>query len=387
MKVSYSYLKNQFSNPEPILKAFREQLNRCEFTFGQELEEFENKMAEYTSTKYCLGTSSGTMALTMLLQAVGVSYGDEVITVSQTFVATIGSIVALGARPYFVDVHSNYTMNPDWIEQAITKTTKAIMPVHYSGQPAQMDRIMEIADKYNLPVIEDACCAISAKIQGKHVGTFGKGGAFSVHPLKNLNVWGDGGFIVTNNKEVYDKISMLRNHGLQGRDDVMIYGYNARLDTIQAIVGNYLYSQIDDITDKRIANAKKYDEALSKTELKKYITIPERKKHERHVYHMYMILVENRDELLQYLIENSIEAKIHYPVPMHLQPATLNQKNPFGKADLSVTEKQCRQLITLPVHQHLKEEEITYVIDKVKEFYLENNKVSSQRRMHGSKVS
>ncbi|MCP4133383.1 MAG: DegT/DnrJ/EryC1/StrS family aminotransferase [bacterium] len=367
--VPYSYLQDQFSDPEPILNAFREQLTRCEFTFGPELEEFEEKMSGYTGAKYVLGTSSGTMALSMLLQAAGVGYGDEVITVSQTFVATIGSIVAIGARPYFIEVKDNYTMDPDLIEKAITNKTKAIMPVHYSGQPADMIKIMEIANKHNIPVIEDSCCAISGKLDGKHVGTFGLGGAFSVHPLKNLNVWGDGGLLVTNDKEIYDKAFLLRNHGLKNRDEVELYGHNARLDTIQAIVGNYLFDQIDDITDKRIANAEKYDAALSASEFSEYIKIPQRQKNERHVYHMYMFLAEHRDDLLNYLIDKGIDAKVHYPIPMHLQEATLNQKEPFNKLDLSKTEEQCKSLLTLPVHQHLSGEQTDYVIQCIKEFY------------------
>jgi len=369
LTVPYSYLADQFKNPEPILNAFREQLNRCEFTFGPELAEFENNMSAYTGAKYVLGTSSGTMALSMLLQAVGVAHGDEVITVSQTFVATIGSIVSIGARPYFIDVLDDFTMNPNLIESAINNKTKAIMPVHYSGCPARMEEIIRTAAKHNLPVIEDACCAISAKIKGKHVGTFGQGGAFSVHPLKNLNVWGDGGFIITNDKKVYDRITLLRNHGLKNRDEVEIFGWNARLDTIQAIVGNYLYPHIDEITDSRIAHADMYDDALSSKEFSDYITLPPRRKKERHVYHMYMFLAEHRDLLLKYLIDSGIEAKVHYPIPMHLQKATLNQAPAFGKCDLSKTEEQCRKLITLPVHQHLTAEQIEYTIERIRHFF------------------
>jgi len=164
-------------------------------------------------------------------------------------------------------------MDPGLIEEAITEKTKAIMPVHYSGIPAHMKDILAIAEKHNLPVIEDSCCAISAKINGKHAGTFGAGGAFSVHPLKNLNVWGDGGFIVTDSEDIYQKICLLRDHGLKNRDEVAIFGFNGRLDTIQAIVGNYLYPRIDEITDKRIANAEKYDRAFSAPELSRYIKI------------------------------------------------------------------------------------------------------------------
>ncbi len=370
MKVPYSYLKEQFANPESILNAFKEQLNRCEFTFGPELETFEKNMADYIGVKYCLGTSSGTIALSMLLQAVGVGYGDEVITVSQTFVATIGAIVSIGARPYFIDVKEDFTMDPALIEGAVNEKTKAIMPVHYSGNPARMAEIMAIAEKHNLPVIEDACCAISAKIDGKHVATFGAGGAFSVHPLKNLNVWGDGGLAVTQSKEIYDKLVLLRNHGLKNRDEVDVFGWNARLDTLQAIVGNYLFPQIDGITDRRIANAERYDAALSVPKLADYITLPKRRDGVRHVYHMYMMLVKDRDEILNYLLDKEIDAKVHYPIPMHKQKAVRDQKTPFGQSDLSRTESQCASLLTLPVHQHLSDAQIDTVIARVREFYL-----------------
>jgi dTDP-4-amino-4,6-dideoxygalactose transaminase len=353
------------------LQAFREQLSRCEFTFGPELEEFEDNMARYTGARYCLGTSSGTIALSMLLKAVGVGEGDEVITVSQTFVATIGSIVAIGARPYFIDVLNDFTMDPGLIEQAINEKTKAIMPVHYSGSLAHMEKILAIAEKHNLPVIEDSCCAISAKINGKHAGTFGAGGAFSVHPLKNLNVWGDGGFVVTDSEDIYQKVRLLRDHGLKNRDEVEIFGYNGRLDTIQAIVGNYLYPRIDEITDKRIANAEKYDRAFSAPELSRQIKVPPRRLEARHVYHMYMVLAEDRDKLLKYLIDREIDAKIHYPIPMHLQQASLDQNPLFGKTDLSRTEAQCKSLITFPVHQHLSPNQIEYVIQCVREYYVD----------------
>jgi dTDP-4-amino-4,6-dideoxygalactose transaminase len=371
MNVPYTYLKDQFNNPDKIFKKIEKLvLKHNQYTFGPELEEFEKNMARYTGVKYCLGTASGTVALSMLLQAIGIGYGDEVITVSQTFVATIGSIVAVGARPYFIDVEDDYTMNPSLLEDAISDKTKAIMPVHYSGNPARMNEILKIANKYNLNVIEDACCAISAKINNKHVGTFGAGGAFSVHPLKNLNVWGDGGFIITNSKEIYDKIFLLRNHGISdGRNKIDVFGYNARLDTIQAIVGNYLFPEIDKITNKRIRNAETYDKAFSDRFLKEYIIIPERRKNVRHVYHMYMILVKHRDKLLKYLIDNKIEAKIHYPIPMHKQKAVLDQKVPFRKSNLDNTEKQCNLLLTLPVHQHLSNDQINYVIDKINYFY------------------
>ncbi len=371
MKVPYSYLDEQFAEAGPILEKIRATLLRHhQYTFGPELEEFEEKMARYTGARYCLGTSSGTIALSMLLKAAGVGPGDEVITVSQTFIATIGSIAAAGARPYYVDVLDDYTIDPGLIEEAITRKTRAIMPVWYSGAPPRMEEVMAIAERNSLPVIEDSCCAISAKIDGKHAGTFGIGGAFSVHPLKNLNVWGDGGFIVTNSEEINNQVLLLRNHGLRGRDEVEIYGYNGRLDTIQAIVGNYLYPQIDEITDRRIANARFYDEAFSSPPLSEFITLPPRRAGARHVYHMYMVLAAERDKLLAHLIEAGIEAKVHYPIPNHLQKASLDQDPPFGRTDLSRTEAQCRSLISLPVHQHLRDDQREYVVNTVKDYYL-----------------
>jgi len=371
MKVPYSYLREQFADPQPILDALKEQLSRCEFTFGKELKEFEDRMAGYAGAKYCLGTSSGTVALSMLLKAAGVRPGDEVITVSQTFIATIGSIVAVGARPHYVDVLDDYTIDPSRIEEAVNSRTKAIMPVWYSGAPPRMEEIMEIAARRGLSVIEDSCCAIGGRIGKKHAGTFGAGGAFSVHPLKNLNVWGDGGFIVTDSKEIHDRVLLLRNHGLRTRDEVDVYGYNARLDTIQAIVGNYLFPSVDEITEKRIANAAAYDRAFSASAFQPFITLPPRRPHTRHVYHMYMFLAQQRDKLLARLIERGIEAKVHYPIPNHLQKASLDQRPPFGRGDLSRTEAQCQRLLTLPVHQHLSREQVEYTIGEVRKFYLE----------------
>lgn len=386
MQVRYSYLKEQFGDSEEIFRGLREQLTRCEFTFGPELTEFENKFAKLIGTKYAIGVASGTDALFLSMKALGIGAGDEVITTPSTFIATVGAIVATGARPVFVDSNEEYNINPSLIEKVITPKTRAILPVHYTGCPVDMPGIMEIARKHNLYVIEDACQAISAAIDGKLCGTFGITGTFSLHPLKNLNVWGDGGIVVTSSKEIYDKIILLRNHGLKNRDEVEIFGYNSRLDTVQAIVGNYLIKQVDWITDRRISNAKKYDAALK--ELSDYIKLPPRRKGIRHVYHLYMFQAKDRDQLLDYLIKNGIEAKVHYPIPLHLQNAA--KRLGYKKGDFPVCEAQCKSIITLPVHQHLKEEEISYVIEKIREFYSGSQKVSLRRRqgrMHGSKIS
>jgi len=365
VKVEYSYLKEQFAHPEPILQAMKDQLKRCQFTFGPEMIEFEKRFAKLINTPYAIGVGTGTDALFLPMKALGISAGDEVISAPNSFIATTGAIVATGARPVYVDVLDDFTINPDLIEAAITPRTKAILPVHYTGCPADMPKIMAIAKKYNLPVIEDACQAISASINKKVVGTFGITGGFSLHPLKNLNVWGDGGIIVTNSKKMRDKLLLLRNHGLKGRDEVEIFGYNSRLDTIQAVVGNYLIRQANWITNKRIENAKRLDKALS--EISDYVTLPPRRKGFKHVYHLYMFFAQKRDRLLSYLLKNGIEAKVHYPIPLHLQKAS--RYLGYKKGDFPVTEAQCKSMITLPVHQHLTDGQTNYMIDKIKAFY------------------
>lgn len=383
MRVRYSYLKEQFKDSEDIFRALKDQLKMCEFTFGSELVEFENKFAKLIGTKYGIGVASGTDALFLSMKALGIGAGDEVITTPSTFIATVGAIAATGARPVFVDSNEEYNINPNLIEKAITSKTKAILPVHYTGCPADMPSIMAVAGRYNLPVVEDACQSILAGINGRNCGTLGISGAFSLHPLKNLNVWGDGGIVVTNSKEIYEKILLLRNHGLKGRDEAEVFGYNSRLDTIQAIVGNYLIKQVEWITNKRIENAERYDAAFKK--LSNFIKLPPRRKGIKHVYHLYIFYAENRNGLLDHLIKNGVEAKVHYPIPLHLQNAAAFLG--YKKGDFPVCESQCESIITLPVHQHLRDEEISYVIEKVKEFYSGKETALPKRKLYASKIS
>ena len=369
MKVEYSYLRDQFRFPEEIFQNLRKHLEICEFTFGPELTKFEEDFARYTDSKYALGVGSGTDAIKLSLKALGVGYGDEVITVSQTFIATVGAIVETGAKPVFVEVTDEFVMDMEQVERVITPKTKAIVPVHYSGNPADMEKLMLIANRYNLSVVEDACCAISARISGKHVGNFGHAGAFSLHPLKNLNVWGDGGVVVTNDSKTYEKLRLLRNHGLASRDEVEIFGYNSRLDTIQAIVGNYLIKQVDDITNRRIENALYYDQQLSRKDFAEFVRVPKRNPDFRHVYHMYMFYAKDRDGLLAHLQSNGIEAKVHYPKPIHLQNCSKNLGLSYREGDFPLSERQCREIITLPVHQHLRPEQCQYVVETMRKFY------------------
>ena len=223
---------------------------------------------------------------------------------------------------------------------------------------------MDIAKRHNLRVVEDACQSIGGEINGRRVGSWGDAAGFSLHPLKNLNVWGDGGIITTNSSEMRDKLLLMRNHGLINRDEVEIYGFNCRLDTLQAVIGLWLFPQIEDITESRIATANWFDKELGKI---KQIRIPKRGANVRHAYHLYMIHAERRDELVEYLVQKGVEAKVHYPIPMHLQRASSFLGHKEG--DFPVAESHSKSVFSLPVHQHLSEEQKVYCVDMVKAFY------------------
>ncbi len=365
MKVRYSYLSDQFADLDSYLSSIKEFVKTEDFTLGAPLVEFEKRFAKLCDLPYAIGVGSGTDALILSLKILGVGPGDEVITAPNTFIATVGAIVMTGAKPVFVDNNEEYTIDVNKIEQAITSKTKAILPVHLTGCPADMPKIMKIAKKHNLLVVEDAAQAILASIDGKHVGSWGETACFSLHPLKNLNVWGDGGIIVTRSASLNRKLRLFRNHGLSNRDEVEFYGHNSRFDTIQAVIANRLIQEVHEITDKRIANAARFDEAFKA--LNKFITIPPRRPNVKQVYHTYVIQVENRDKLYQYLLNKGIRAKVHYPIPMHLQKASKYLK--YKKGDFPVCEKDCRTILTLPVHQYLGQDQIDYIVECVHKFY------------------
>ncbi len=240
MKVRYSYLEQQFENCDDLWEELKSFVKTGDFTLGKPLLEFEEKFASLIGTKYGIGVNSGTDAIKIPLKAIGIKKDDEVITAANTFVATVGAIAELGAKPVFVDCNDTFCMDVDLLERAITEKTKAIVPVHFTGYMTDMNKVLRISNKYNLPVIEDACQSILGSIDGKNAGTWSEAGSFSLHPLKNLNVWSDGGIIVTNDKKLAEKCKLLRNHGMIDRDTIGILGFNSRLDTIQAVVGNWL---------------------------------------------------------------------------------------------------------------------------------------------------
>ncbi len=365
--VRYSYLKQQFENADDLWDQLKDFVSTGDFTLGKPLEIFEEKFANLMGTKYAVGVNSGTDAIKLSLKCQGIKSGDEVITCANTFVATVGAIAEIGAIPIFVDCDDTFCMNVDQIEKAITKKTKAIVPVHFTGYMTDMSKLMPIAKKHNLVVVEDACQSILGEINGKKAGTWASTGAFSLHPLKNLNVWSDGGIIITNDEKIYTKLRLQRNHGLVDRDTVHELGYNSRLDTIQAVVGNWLIPQTHDIANKRIANAHFYDKRLSKIS---GIEIPPRPSNFKIVYHLYIVFAKKRDLLLKYCIDNKIEAKIHYPIPIYRQKA-LDHLG-YKKGDFPVTDMHAENIITFPCDQHLSEEEMETVIKVVSDFY-DNN--------------
>ena len=364
LSINHNYLQQQFSDYKDIFKKLEKVVITADFTLGKYVDSFEKEFSNIIGTKYAVGVGSGTDALFLSLKSLGIGKGDEVITTPYTFHATVGSIVAAGATPVFVDIGEDLNINPDLIETAITKKTKAILPVHWSGMPCDMHKIMDIAQKHKLYVVEDACHAIKAKLGNKSPGSFGNTGCFSLHPLKNLNIWGDGGVIVTNSKEIHDKLVLLRNHGLVNRNECIVWGYNSRLDSIQAVVASHLLKKLDNITESRIRNAKFFDEQLSKIP---EIKIPKRNTNAKHVFHIYVVRAKNRNELQKYLIQNGIDAKIHYPLPMHLQPAAKNFG--YSEGDFPVCEETCKSVISLPVHEFITKEQQAYVVKKIKEFY------------------
>src|SRR3990167_9245661 len=250
------------------------------------------------------------------------------------------------------------------INLKITKNTKAILPVHWSGKPCRMDNIKEIADAHNLFIVEDACHAIDANYHGKPAGSWGDLGCFSFHPLKNLNVWGDGGIITTNSESLANELRLMRNHGLKGRDECARFSYNSRLDTIQAVIADHLLQKLPNITQSRIRNANYLDQNLSKIS---NIRVPDREPNVKQVYHLYSICCENRDALKAHLIKHGVDAKIHYPIPMHLQPAA--KKYGYQAGDFPVAELIAQQTLSLPVHEFITQNNLDDMIALIKGFY------------------
>ncbi|MFQ5732234.1 MAG: DegT/DnrJ/EryC1/StrS family aminotransferase [Planctomycetaceae bacterium] len=364
MKVPFSYLDRQFADVDPYLDDIRALVKSGDFTLGKAVAEFETRFAEHCGMPCGIGVGSGTDALALSLKALGVGPGDEVVAPSMTFIATAGAIAMTGAKPVFVDSEEGFVIDPAKIEPAITERTKAIVPVHYTGNVADMPAVLQIARKHNLAVVEDACQAIGASIDGAPVGSWGEAACFSLHPLKNLNVWGDAGIIVTRSAELAEHLRLLRNHGLIHRDEAAIFGHNSRLDSLQALVGNRLIDEMNGITERRIKIARRYDVAFAHLE---GVSVPQRRGGVRHVFHLYVVRARERDALLRHLHERGVEAKIHYPLPLHLMQ--VGRDLGYRAGDFPQCEADCKAIVTLPAHQHLSDDEADFVIDTVRGFY------------------
>jgi len=364
MNIPLVDLKRQYlSIKKEIDGAIQEIIDKSAFIMGENVQEFENEFAEFCGVKYGVGTSSGTTALHLALVVCGIKQGDEVITVPYTFIATTESISHTGAKVVFVDIEDrSYTIDTKEIEQAITERTKAIIPVHLFGHPADMDKIMSIAKKYNLIVIEDACQAHGAEYKGKKVGSLGDIACFSFYPGKNLGAYGDAGMAVTSNRELAEKMRLLRDHGRAEKYYHRIEGYNYRLDAIQAAVLRVKLRHLEEWTEKRRRNAKLYNELLKGSGVR----TPLEMEYAKHVYHLYVIRTEKREELYLKLKQSRISAAIHYPLPLHLQEAY--RYLGWKKGDFPVSEACSRELLSLPMFPELTQEEIKEIVHTVRKF-------------------
>ncbi len=371
-KIRYVYLEEQFKKQRPYLANISQVVKRGDFTLGKKLQEFEEKCAALLRVKHTIGVATGTDALYLTLKALDIKAGDEVITAPNTFVATAAAIALTGARPVFVDVRDDYTIDPNLIERAIGSRTKGIIPVHLTGNSADLYPIQEIAKRHKLFVLEDSAQAFLTLYDNKPVGSFGIAGAFSFHPLKLLHVWGDGGMIATNDSALAKQLRLWRNHGLKTRNEVDFFAHNSRLHTIQAAVALVLLPGIANIIEKRRQNARLYKKYLR--QLEPQVHIPENicAAPSRSIYANFVIQVQHRAELIAYLISRGIEVVVQYPIPLHMQKAA--HYLGYKKGDFPVCEKQADTILTLPNHQHLKTNDIRYVAESIIEFYTRFNK-------------
>jgi len=364
LNVPFLDLKTQYDSiKDEINTAIRQVLERTAFAGGPFVAEFEKNFASYCNTEFAAGVSSGTSALWLALAGLGIGPGDEVITVPNTFIATAEAISFTGAKPVFVDVDpKTYNLNPSLIESAITQNTRAIVPVHLYGQMADMDGIMEVARKRGLYVIEDACQSHGARYRGRTAGSIGDAGCFSFYPGKNLGAYGEGGAVVTNNSELFEKIKMLRDHGQNEKYYHRLIGWNARMDGFQGAILNVKLRHIEGWTEARRKNAMLYNDLLSSQD----VVTPFEAEGARHVYHLYTVLVKDREAMMKALAEMNIHCGIHYPVPIHLQEAYRSMG--LSEGSFPVAEKLSRETLSLPMYPEATAEQIGYTVSEIRRF-------------------
>lgn len=349
---------------QEIDAAIKSVIDTSSFIMGKFLKDFEKDFAKYCGMKYCLGVGNGGDALRLALLSLGVGKGDEVITVANTFTATVDSIVQVGAVPVLVDCDQYFNIDTAQIERKITKKTKALIPVHLYGQVVNMDEIMRLAKKYKLYVIEDVAQATGADFKGKKAGSFGDVSCFSFYPAKNLGALGDGGAVLTNSKNIADQIKMLRNYGMIEKYEEKIIGFNSRLDTIQAVILSVKLKYLDEWNRQRCEAAKLYNKLLEGI-----VETPKEYIQGTHIYHLYVIKVSDkktRDKLQSYLTSKGISTVLHYPIPVHLQEAYKLFR--FKKGDFPQAEENSETTLSLPMFPGITEEEINKVVKGIKEF-------------------
>src|SRR3990167_1607098 len=361
--IPYTNLSSQTAEIKTeLLSAVEAVLDSGNYILGPNVLEFEKKFASYCHAKYGVGVANGTSSLYLVLKAIGVKEGDEVITAPNSFISSASSIALTGAKPVFADISEDMNIDPLKIESAITPNTKAIIPVHLTGRPAQMDEIMRIAQKYNLFVLEDAAQAVGAKLHGKPVGAFGDAASFSLHPLKNLFAYGDAGIITTQHQDIYEKLLRSRNHGLKNRNDCEFFSFNERLDELHAAMLLVQLKHLEKWTEKRRQLAARYNQHL-----KNYVIVPEEGPQEYCVYQTYMIQADRRDELMKYLNAAGVDAKIHYPTPLYLQDAA--RYLCYSENDFPVTLKIASKILSLPVYTSLSFDQQDRIIEMIRKFY------------------
>jgi len=364
MRVPFVDLITQYKNlKDQILPALEHIMENAQFILGDDVLQFEKEFAAFCHTKYAIGVDSGTSALELALRALGIDSGAEVITAANTFIATALAISVTGAKPVLVDIHpETYTIDVNKIEAAITERTKAILPVHLYGQTADMDPILDLARHHNLAVVEDACQAHGAAYKGKIAGSFGDAAAFSFYPSKNLGAYGDGGAVVTNREEIAKKIKLLRDYGQAKKHHHEVQGFNRRLDTLQAAVLRIKLGQLKDWNLARRRHAQQYSDLLKEAG----IGLPLAADYAESVYHLFVIRIKNRNALIEYLKSREIATGIHYPIPIHLQPAYKNLGNVLG--DYPITEQFAKEIVSIPMYPELTSDQVTYVCNSILEF-------------------
>jgi len=361
--VPYTALAAEASlEKKELMRAVETVLDSGRYVLGTELTAFEQEFAEHCQTKFAVGVASGTCALHLVLRGLGLKEGDEVITAPNSFVASAATVALAGAKPVFVDICDDGNLDPQMLEDAINDRTRAIVPVHLTGRPAKMVEIMEIAGRHNLFVLEDAAQALGASLDGKRVGSWGHAACFSLHPLKNLHAFGDGGMVTSQDPGLVALLGKSRNHGLADREQCDFWSFNCRLDEMQAAMLRVQLRRLDDWTETRRSLALRYNDLL-----RPYVEVPDEGPGERCVYQTYVIKAERRDELKIYLNESGVEALIHYATPIHLQPAAADLG--YSASDFPETMRHVGKIISLPLYPMLTHEQQDRIAELISSFY------------------